>query len=148
MYNNSIQLVRVNMKKLIDKQTEFLQNRLLASNQFVQVDYEQVDVIEIVKARVKELGISNKELATKLSVSESYISKMLKGERVTRDNVIKLAVVLRLDLEQTNQILKYLAMHILYVKDNRDAVIIFGIHNNQTIEQINEQLRTQNIKLL
>lgn len=136
------------MKKLIDKQTEFLQNRLLASNQFVQVDYEQVDVIEIVKARVKELGISNKELATKLSVSESYISKMLKGERVTRDNVIKLAVVLRLDLEQTNQILKYLAMHILYVKDNRDAVIIFGIHNNQTIEQINEQLRTQNIKLL
>lgn len=62
--------------------------------------------------------------------------------------MIKICIVAKVELEIVNQVLKYLSIHPLYVKDRRDAVIIHGIHNKQTIAEINQTLADHKIKLL
>lgn len=136
------------MKKIIDRKTEGLQAKLLSSSEYNKLCYEFNDPLVELKKYLKQLGISNKSLAIKLGATESHVSKMLSGERVTRDNLLKICIVAKLDLETTNQLLKYLSFHTLYVKNQRDAPIIFGISNEYSIEEINKILAKENILLL
>lgn len=133
------------MKKIIDRKTDRLQAKLLSSTEYNKLDYQMKNPLVDLKKHLKQLGISNKSLAIKLGVSESHVSKMLSGERLTRDNLLKICIVVNLDLEITNQLLKYLSYHTLYVKDKRDAPIIFGISNGYSIVEINKILAKENI---
>lgn len=136
------------MKKLIDKKTEELEAKLLSNREFNMLNYQKQNPLLILKEYLKDSNITNKEIATKMEISESLVSKILSGERINRDNIIKLCIVAEVELEIVNQVLKYLSIHPLYVKDRRDAVIIHGIHNKQTIAEINQTLANHKIKLL
>ncbi len=136
------------MRKLIDKKTEELEEKLLSNREFNMLQYKKQDPLKILKIYLSENNISNKEIASKIGSSESLVSKILSGERINRDNIIKICIVANQELDVTNQILKYLSLHILYVKDKRDAVIIHGIHNKQSISEINKTLAEHKIKLL
>lgn len=136
------------MKKLIDKKTEELEARLLSNREFNMLNYQKQNPLLILKEHLKDSNITNREIATKMEISESLVSKILSGERINRDNIIKLCIVAEVELEIVNQVLKYLSIHPLYVKDRRDAVIIHGIHNKQTIAEINQTLADHKIKLL
>lgn len=136
------------MKKLIDKKTEELEAKLLSNREFNMLNYQKQNPLLILKEHLKDSNITNREIATKMEISESLVSKILSGERINRDNIIKLCIVAEVELEIVNQVLKYLSIHPLYVKDRRDAVIIHGIHNKQTIAEINQTLADHKIKLL
>ncbi len=136
------------MQKLIDKKTEELEKKLLSSKQFHMLSYDKQDPIAELRTYLKENGYTNKQLATQIGVSESLVSKMLSGDRLKRDNLLKIGIVSNMKTEVINQILKYLSLHPLYVKDRRDAVIIHGIETGKSLEQINATLAEHNITLL
>ncbi len=71
-----------------------------------------------------DLNISNKQLASQVEVSESLISKIFSGKRMTRDNLIKLAIVLEFSLVEINQLMRYYNFPTLYVKDSRDQMYL------------------------
>ncbi len=136
------------MQKLIDKKTEELEKKLLSSKEFHMLSYDKQDPIAELRTFLKENGYTNKRLAAQIGVSESLISKMLSGERLKRDNLLKISIVSNMQIEVINQILKYLSLHPLYVKDRRDAVIIHGIKTGKSLEQINDTLAEHKITLL
>lgn len=54
--------------------------------------------LELLRKKVKESGLSQVELADRLSMTPSHISRMLSGERdTTLENLIAMADVLRVD---------------------------------------------------
>ena len=58
------------------------------------------DLTETIYERMKQKGISQRELAKRLGVSDAYISKILKGnENISLKTLIKLALALGLNVE-------------------------------------------------
>lgn len=58
------------------------------------------DLTETIYERMKQKGISQRELAKRLGVSDAYISKILKGnENISLKTLLKLALALGLNVE-------------------------------------------------
>ena len=58
------------------------------------------DLTETIYERMKQKGISQRELAKRLEVSDAYISKILKGnENISLKTLLKLALALGLNVE-------------------------------------------------
>ncbi len=136
------------MSNLFDKKTEVLFKEIEKNKEYNKLKYKKDDPLDFIISKKLEQNISNKYLAQKLNISESHMSKILKGERSTRDITIQIGIILKLSLVEVNQVLKYLSFAKLYVKDERDSIIIHGIIHNIDIENINASLAKHNhIKL-
>lgn len=136
------------MAKFIDEQTINLEQYLAMQNEYIDIGYKAPDPLEYIKYKKSQMGLSNKEVASKLDLSESYISKYLKGNRKSRESTIKICIVLQCTLVELNQILKYMGLPILYAKHKRDQIIIHGLLNKLSIYDINRTLINHDIKKL
>lgn len=132
------------MKKI---DTEFLNEKLLISS----------DVKTFFESYGKELrtdtfnhylydlmdksGKKNSEIFSKANLSESYGYQLLNGKRQpSRDKVIQIAFGFPLDIETTNTLLKLAEKGPLYVKNKRDAIIMYGLNNKLSLIDLNELL--------
>ena len=98
---------------------------------------------------ITESKMKNSELFAKANMSESYGYQLLNGKRQpSRDKILQLAIGLSLDMEKTNQMLKLAEKSELYVKNKRDAVIMFAIVNKLNIIETNELLDDEKHDLL
>ncbi|MCR5148088.1 MAG: helix-turn-helix transcriptional regulator [Eubacterium sp.] len=94
-------------------------------------------------------GIDKKELVKRLNLSRTYIYQMLNGTRLPgRDNTLALCVSGTFDLTETNHCLTLIKASALYPKDTRDAVIIYGINNKLSIDDLNVLLIKKDMKPL
>lgn len=125
-----------------------LEEELTKLKSYRELNYIKSEPSEYIRYRKHKQGITNKQIASKLGISESLVSKMLKGKRMTRDNLIKLCFVLNFKIEEINQLMKYYSYSTLYVKDSRDQIILHGILHNHSIEQVNINLKKKQIEKL
>ncbi len=133
---------------IFDGMTIDLEAELATIKNYRELDYIKSEPSEYIRYRKHKLGITNKQIASKLGISESLVSKMLKGERMTRDNLLKLGFVLNLKLEEVNQLMKYYSYSTLYVKDKRDQIILHAILHNHSIDKVNHNLKKKQIEQL
>lgn len=116
--------------------SEFMENiddKKLASYKSMFTDYFN-DLL-------RKSGMSVAQLVSKTTISQSYLYQIASGTRhMGRDTAIILSFVMRLDLDQTQQLLKRSNNAMLYPKVRRDAVIVCCINCNMTFEQANEML--------
>ena len=71
-------------------------------------------------------------------LDRTYVYQIFSGKRTpSRDKLISIAFGLHLSADETQKLLKISGNRKLYVKDERDAIILFSIHNNQVVGQTN-----------
>lgn len=86
-------------------------------------------------------GLSKAVLAKRSGTSEVYLYQIFSGARTpSRDRVLCLCIGLNAQLEQTQELLKQSSYAQLYVKNRRDAIIIYGLLHQMDLNQINDML--------
>ena len=81
-----------------------------------------------------EKGLTKAQVITDSNIQKNYGYQIFDGSKTpSRDKVIALALAMQLNLDEAN-----LSNNgILYPKNKRDSIIIFGLENNQKIIDLN-----------
>lgn len=132
------------MKK---KNTDDLQTELNAApslTEFLSAN-QKLFINETFSQMVQELfqrsGLSKAALAKKAGTSEVYLYQIFSGDRTpSRDRTICLCCGLSATLEETQEILRSSGLAQLYVRNRRDAIIIYGLNHRMELDEINDRL--------
>ena len=90
-------------------------------------------------------GLTKATLSKRAGTSEVYLYQIFSGGRTpSRDRTLCLCFGLSATLEETQELLKNRGFAQLYVKDRRDAIIIYGLANELTLTEVNEKLFSEN----
>lgn len=73
---------------------------------------------------------------------------VLKNGWNLREMVITVAIIVGISYEEVQQFLKKNHMPVLYARNRRDTIIIWGIYHGKKIKEINEICRKYNCKTL
>lgn len=135
--------------------TEFLNEKLLRSSDVKEFfkankDHIQSESFGVALGKlIDQKGMKNSDLFESANISPSTGYHILNGRRFpSRDKVLQLTIGLSLNLYDTNRMLKLSKHGELYVKDMRDAIIIFSINNQLNLIEINEILYEEDLKIL
>lgn len=86
-------------------------------------------------------GLSRSEVVRKADLNETYGYQIFMGQRKpSRDKVLQIVFAMGLSLREANRALKLAGANELYCKNRRDAIIIFCITRECTLQQVNEEL--------
>jgi len=132
------------MKK---KNTDDLQRELSATSclsSFLCVNREEFiseSFASMLQDMFRDSGMSKAALAKKAGTSEVYLYQIFSGERTpSRDRTICLCYGLSASLEKTQELLRRNGLAQLYVKNRRDAIIIYGLEHKMELDEINDRL--------
>lgn len=93
--------------------------------------------------------MDKKEFIRRADIDRSYGYQLLRCARyASRDNYLKLAIGIGMDLADTQLLLNLTETSPLYVKVKRDAAIIFCIERRFDLSSTQELLYNQNLKIL
>lgn len=74
-------------------------------------------------------------------LNDTYGYQIFMGQRnPSRDKVLQLAFAMGLPLTETNRLCQAAGVNPLYVKNRRDAIIIFALDHSYTLQKVNEEL--------
>lgn len=89
----------------------------------------------------KQRGLNAAQVGKKALLSRSFSYQIFSGERIPkRDIILRIAIVLGLDISETQRLLCLASRGNLYPKIKRDSVIIFCLKNNYDIYKTDEIL--------
>lgn len=84
-------------------------------------------------------------------LSKSYISKLAKYDvevHPTKNAILKIALALKANLDETQQLLKLSGNQLLYPKNKRDSIIMWAITHNISFMDTDEMLMSNGEKRL
>lgn len=135
---------------MIKKNTSDLQHELTNTTdlkKFLAENQEHLineNFTEMLHNMFRKSGLSKAALAKKACTSEVYLYQIFSGERTpSRDRTLCLCFGLSASLEETQQLLKHSGFAELFVRDKRDAIIIFGLTHNLTLDEVNDALYSE-----
>ena len=136
--------------QVLDRERE---RRVLAKRASLAVDIRQEEdvkelfqtIMAISRRRQQELidrsGISKATLARCSGMSEIYVHQILSGRRSpSRGRLICLCYGLGATLDETQELLKLYGLAQLYPRNRRDAILIYGLTHNVSVQDINDRL--------
>jgi len=81
------------------------------------------------------------EVLARANISGTYAYQIFDGRKTAgREKLIQLAFGFPLNLEETQRLLKYGGYSELYVKNKREAYIMFALEKGYTIQRLNDLL--------
>lgn len=90
---------------------------------------------------IEDKHLTKSAVIKKAEMNEIYGYQIFSGIRVpSRNKLIALCVGMRLNIEETQQTLKFAGFAPLYPKSKRDSIIIKGIETCQDVYKINTAL--------
>lgn len=96
---------------------------------------------EYLSELIKERNIDAAKLEVMTLLSRSFAYQICSGDRIPNRNIIvRIALVLKLSLDETQRLLKLANRGILYPKVKRDAVIIYALKNGYGLFETDELL--------
>lgn len=139
----------------IDKDTKDLQEELMSSpnlSRFLsenQENFSSQDFSELLQKLFWRKNISKSALAKSSGMSEVYLYQLFSGGRnPSRNRILCLCFGLSASLEEAQEMLRSCGKALLYAKDRRDAIIIYGLVHEMTLEEVNDQLFGEGEKTL
>lgn len=135
----------------------YINNKKLQTQELLSVLAETKDIHEFLVNHESELdnlelhthlynlmiqsGLTIPQLIEKANISKSLAYQIFNGQRIPNRNLlIRIAIVLKLDLDVTQRLLKKAKKGELYPRVQRDAAIIFGIQHHYNLLDMNELL--------
>lgn len=89
-------------------------------------------------------AISNEALAELIGCSRAYVYGIMNGKKhPEKDMLLRIAFVLGMSVDETQEMLKTAQRAVLSSKDRRDVCIIFGLANGLDLETMDEVLVNQ-----
>ncbi len=93
------------------------------------------------KMLLSQKGLSRADVVRGSLLDRAYVYQIFSGEKKpSRDKLIAIAFGLCLSEAETQTMLKLSGNRELYARDPRDAVILFALQREKTIEETNELL--------
>lgn len=90
---------------------------------------------------LREGGISSREFIREMNLERSYGYQILNGNRrPSRELLVRTALLLRLNLEETQRLLKIGKREILYPRVRKDALAIYAIEKKLSLQEYLELL--------
>ncbi len=133
--------------KLAEKNTTDLQTELITTPDLDRFLSEHQDVFyhttvaDLLMALFKNKGISKSALAKKSGISSVYLHQIFSGERnPSRNRILCLCFGLAADLDSTQDLLKHGGYAQLCAKNKRDAIIIYGLSHQMSLDEVNDLL--------
>lgn len=97
---------------------------------------------------LEEKDISRVDIVKNSGIDRTYVYQILSGKRrAGRDRVLALCLAAGLTLEETQRCLKLAGQAPLYVKNRRDAILIFAVNTQLNVMQTEELLDEYGEKL-
>lgn len=150
-----IQIISDDVYESGDTTTELLKSDLLLKESYTDFITEHVDDVKTTKLSVflREMvfqtGQNINEVFKNQPLSTSYIYQILNGDRMpSRDKLILFCLILAVDLDKVNRALKYAQKRELYVKDERDCIIMHGFAHGKKLDEVNMRLLENNLEVL
>ena len=138
-----------------ERKTSDLEQILLSSNstQLPEVirHLHQHDFPRYMRDRLNAHGLTQQEIFVKANLSTAYGYKLLSGEKHTtqRDTIIQICYVAHFTVDEVQRALKLYGMSPLYVKIQRDALIMNAfVQKTRNILELNDYLIDNNEKPL
>ena len=114
----------------------------LAANQEQFINETFVDMLQ---ALFQKSGLTKANLAKRAGSSEVYLYQIFSGGRTpSRDKTLCLCLGMSATLEETQELLRHSGMASLYVKNRRDAIIMYGLANGMDLAETNDRLFQEN----
>ncbi|MDO4754467.1 MAG: PTS glucitol/sorbitol transporter subunit IIA [Bacillota bacterium] len=147
--------LKVISKTLYQNTTQILESDLMVRESYTDFMDKNAEKIKRTKLSVflKELvfktGEGINEMFRASGLSPSYVYQILNGERIpSRDKLILFAFAMRLSLNDLNKALKYAQKSELYVKDERDCIIMHGLVHKKGVQGTNQRLKEKGFEPL
>lgn len=100
------------------------------------------------KKLLEEKGLTITRVTQQSGISQSYCYQVFKGIRMpSRDKIIQLGIGLNLNLAELNELLTLGGKAKLYIKYMRDAIVIYAINNSLSLQELEDLLYENDLKL-
>ena len=110
--------------------------KMSSPSDLFQESFTEVDFPTYLKEVMKERNIKPRDLILQLNMEKSYFYQMLKGRRAPgRDILIKLSFFLKMNLDETQRLLKIAGRQPLYPRNRKDAAAIYAITHKMNYER-------------
>ena len=134
----AIQRVMINRGPVMRSTKELFTNirRMSSPKGLTEEDYHEIEFPSYMKSIMDERGIKPSELIVQMNMEKSYFYQILKGRRAPgRDFLIHLSFLLKLNLDETQRLLKIANRPPLYPRIRKDAAVIYAITHKMTYEK-------------
>lgn len=114
------------------------------------INYDKHEAVAVLNNLI-EKSVYSKSMIGKLAGLDNYIYEMTSysnNKNISRDKIIALLIVLKVELDLLQRILKAFGYSPLYVKKKRDLIIFRGITKAKTLHEIEENLDDNGFDLL
>lgn len=129
------------------KDTIALQSELRRSEnieQFVKENMSEfgiVSVSEYLSDLLKKYNLEKCDVTKRGGFAGNYLYQIFNGKKkASRDKLLQVALGFPLTLEETQMLLRLGGYAELYVRDSRDAFIMFGLEKRYGLQELNELL--------
>ena len=99
------------------------------------------DLAGYLQELLAEKGLKQADVVREASLNPTFGWQVFVGQRgASRNKILQIALAMRLDLRETNRLLKIAGHNELYCKIRRDAIVIFCVDKDYTLQETNETL--------
>lgn len=113
-------------------------------NDFLQDNKGEINNIDLhthLYQLMEQAGLTIPQIIEKTSISKSLAYQIFNGQRTpNRNMIIRMAFVMKLDINETQRLLRISKKGELYPRIQRDAAIVFCIQHGLSLSDTNELL--------
>ena len=132
------------MKKTTEELLDLLKKSPSASSYMEQAAdnlIHQIPLSEYLTKLIEEKNLKKGNLIRLSGLDKGYVYDILAGKKnPSRDKVLALCFALSLSADETQKLLKSTGYAPLYVRMERDSVILFGLEHTLSVMEVNELL--------
>ena len=104
-------------------------------------EIRDVSFVDYINEILLEKDLEKSDIIRDAQIPRTYAYQIFQGSKQAgRDKILQLAIAMKLNLEETNRLLTVAHHNHLYAKQQRDAILIFGLSKQYSLIQINELL--------
>lgn len=113
-------------------------------------EFDEFDSRDYLNRLLNMKNLQPTDIIRRSGLERSYVYHILNGERKnpSQGKVIALCIAFELTVEQTQRLLRSWKLLVLYPRNQRDSIILYGISRKMSVMEINEHLLNLNFELL
>ncbi|MBR2407922.1 MAG: XRE family transcriptional regulator [Lachnospiraceae bacterium] len=114
-----------------------------------QSEFHEMDVADYLNQLLIKYNLEKCDVTRRGGFAGNYLYQIFNGKKnPSRDKLIQIALGFPLTLEETQELLKRGGYSELYVRDSRDAFLMFAIEKKYLLRDVNELLYKNNKKII
>lgn len=131
---------------MANRLTEKLLNDLLFTDSLAsylsnKLDEREITLSEYLNRQLEEKQLKKSNIIRESKLNPTFAYQLFSGDRnASKNKLLQLSFSMRLDLRETQRLLKIANAGELYCKNRRDAIIIYCISKNMTLPETDDTL--------